>query len=312
MKYKKFVLPILLYLLVNSLYSQAFIRIPNIYTAVEIDGVQDNIWSLLEENEIIYQIDGTNYPQTNDCSGYFKAFWNNDSLYVLIFAKDDFLYTNDPTVYLNDGFEIYINVNNVKDTVYTVDCYQFRFTPGSNDITGRHGINYLPIPPVKFAIDVNEGSSRTIEAVFPLVDVLGKLSNVQVDDTIGFEIEILDNDGSGREHVLSWNNNEHMAWYNPAKMGIMVFGENMNSFAGYKSDRPIIYPIPANKFAYIESENPINSWSVYSIQGQLVNSEYNIHQTEVIIPINNLNAGIYLLQIKYTNGQINSCMLIKN
>jgi hypothetical protein len=295
----------------ERIYSQPLVHVPKINSTVTIDGVIDATWNNLVNNPITYLIDGTGYPQANDCSGYFKAFWNNDTLYVMIHALDDILYTDASDPWINDGFEIYLNVDHVKDTIYTNDCFQFRFIPGSDEITGRHGLNYLPIPPIDYAIIVNEGIDRTIEAVFPLVDVLNKNNTAKEGDTIGFEIEILDNDGSGRDHVLSWNNNEHMAWYNPAKMGTMIFDGVLNSTVNIEAENNYIYPNPAESIVTIVTENPIQSWSLYSAYGQLIQTESNLHQKTKLDFIEKLSSGTYILKVSDINGNTNCFKLLK-
>jgi hypothetical protein len=111
--------------------AQQFATIPYVDTKITVDGYADDIWSFVEENPITFLIDGKDYPSDSDCSGYFKAFWNRDTLYVLIFALDNKLYTGDRTVYLNDGFEIYLNIDHTKDTVYTDNCYQHQRSLGN-------------------------------------------------------------------------------------------------------------------------------------------------------------------------------------
>jgi hypothetical protein len=276
--------------------------IPHINSKVIVDGYADTVWNLLEEHPITFLIDGTGYPSTSDCSGNYKAFWNRDTLYVLIFAMDNKLYTSDPTVYYNDGFEIYLNVDNTKDTVYTPDCYQFRFIPGSSDITGRWGLNVWTPPTVDFAVHVDADTDRTIEAVFPLM-TLGKDSPVAEGDSMGFEVEILDNDGSGRNHVLSWNKNLHMAWYDPTHMGTIVFTENtITSVRNTRSSTISVFPNPASDKVLIESPGMIDEVTIYSVPGRLMLKQAGLSSCHVSFDISNFIPGVYILNVKMYDG----------
>jgi hypothetical protein len=307
MKFKNSLLCVTICFTIFYFYSieieaQQFAEVPNINSSVVIDGIADNLWNNLEEHPITFLIDGTDYPDTADCSGYFKAFWNRDTLYVLIFALDNTLYTANPIVYFNDGFEIYLNIDHTKDTVYTDHCYQFRFIPGSTDISGRWGLDVWVPPTVDFAINVIEDTSRTIEAVFPIVQ-LGKETSISAGDSIGFEIEILDNDGSGRDHVLSWNQNDHMAWFNPTKMGTISFTDNtINRINNLQSPDISIYPNPFVNSLFINSQFPIEATSIYSIQGQLLNIQTGLLSTNITLNMNKYSPGPYIIKLKLENG----------
>jgi hypothetical protein len=286
--------------------------IPNLNSKIVVDGYADEVWNLLEEHPITYQIDGAVYPTASDCSGSYKAFWNRDTLYVMILAVDDILYLHDNLVYLNDGFEIYLNVDNVKDTVYTENCYQFRFTPGSEDITGRWGLNVWTPPTVDFAIHVNTGIDRTVEAVFPLLS-LGKNSSVAEGDSMGFEIEILDNDGFGREHVLSWNNNMHMAYYNPTHMGTIIYSENIiSSIKNPVASAISVYPNPFSSQVSVQSPGEFSAVSICSAQGQKMLEHTGLSATQISLDIKSFKSGMYILNVKMKDGSEVNYKLIKN
>lgn len=292
--------------------AQEVASIPHMDSKIVVDGYAEDLWNLLDEHPITYQIDGTSYPTVTDCSGSYKAFWNRDTLYVMILAVDDILYLNNQTVYLNDGFEIYLNVNNTKDTVYTENCYQFRFTPGSNTITGRWGLNVWTPPTVDFKIHVNSGTDRTLEAVFPLA-FLGKESPVAEGDSMGFEIEVLDNDGVGREHVLSWNNNLHMAYYNPTHMGTIIYSENTITSLGNPLESEIsVYPNPVADQASVKSPREFNEVAIYSAQGQKMYEKTGLSTTHISLDMNGFKAGIYILNVKMKDGSYAKYKLVKS
>jgi Carbohydrate family 9 binding domain-like/Secretion system C-terminal sorting domain len=311
-KIKKIYVLIFTLILFSTLSSiaQEYAKIPHISDKIIIDGIADEVWNNVLEHQITYLIDGTSYPSPSDLSGYFKAFWNNDTLYVLVHAVDNILYTSDPTVYYNDGFEIYLDVVNMKDTVFNDSCYQFRFIPGSTEITGRWGLDYKPLPAIDFAINVEANNNRTIEAVFPIMQ-LGRKTHLDVGSKIGFEVELLDNDGNGRNHVLSWNNNLHMAWYNPSKMGTIELVESTTGI-DYKQIQDIsITPNPASDYILVKSLISINELSIYSIQGQLLYKKTGIQTTEISLNISRYQPGMYLMKAKLANNKYLNYKILK-
>lgn len=285
-------------------------NIPFSKSNILIDGIADEMWNGIQPHAISYLIDGTGYPSESDCSGYFKAFWKPDTLFVLIHAIDNALFTGDATVYLNDGFEIYLDLDDSKGAEYTNDCYQFRFIPGSSEISGRWGLNVWTPPTVNFAIDVDENFDRTIEAVFP-VKQLGRKSSISAGDSMGFEVEILDNDGSGRNHVLSWNKNEHMAWYNPGKMGTIKFVESTTSVNDIDLNCISIFPNPTTNCAVVKASSFIDEILVSSIQGQLLYKKVVSNSAEVSLDLTSLQPSLYLVGIRFSDGKYSNCKIVK-
>jgi hypothetical protein len=163
---------------------------------------------------------------------------------------------------------------------------------------------------VDFAIHANAGTDRTIEAVFPLV-ALGKNSPVAAGDSLGFEIEILDNDGAGRDHVLSWNKNEHMAWYNPTKLGTIIFTENTITFLkNTKSSDVLVYTNPVSNNVLIQSSKQFNEVVIYSVQGQLMIDHSGLSNSSIYLDINKFQPGIYILLVKMNDGTWANCKLL--
>jgi hypothetical protein len=296
--------------LFNPIHAQESATIPTMNSTIIVDGIADEVWKNIEGIPVTNLIVGTTTPDSSDCSGYFKAFWNNDTLFVLMYALDDILYVDDPTVYNNDGFEIYLDVENLKTTVYTDSCYQFRFIPGSTEITGRWGLNVWTPPTVNFAIKVNSGKDRTIEAVFPLKE-LGRVSSVSAGGKIGFEVEILDNDGQGRDYVLSWNKNEHMAWYDPSKMGTLEFVDKISTTNNFELNRIRVFPNPNTEYVSVASEIAITGWIIFSLDGRKVTQGSDNLSNDITIDTRNLFPGIYILKVIDTTGQPTSLKFVK-
>jgi hypothetical protein len=305
-----FCLTVLSFLFVTYGNAQQFSQIQHINSSIIVDGTAEPVWNDVKANPITFFIDGIGYPDSADCSGYYKAFWNSDTLYVLIFAVDDSLYTNDPTVYYNDGFEIYLDMENSKVQEYTNTCYQFRFIPGSNDITGRWGLDVWTPPTVDFAIAVDSLKDRTLEAVFPLIS-LGKVNSAVDGDEMGFEVEILDNDGEGRNHVLSWNKNEHLAWQNPSKMGTIQLVEMLSNIENNYLQDISVYPNPAGDLIIVSSKTNIKNISIFSMSGHEVLSRSKVNSGSTQLDLSNIQTGLYLLRVAQENGMVSNTKIIR-
>jgi hypothetical protein len=120
---------------------------------------------------------------------------------------------------------------------------------------------------------------------------------------MGFEIEILDNDGSGRNHVLSWNNNEHMAWYDPTKMGTIRYTENsISSIDDIKFPDVSVYPNPVSGRIFVRSQSGIEEFSIYSIQGELLHFQGGLVTSTLSCDMSDYQAGLYILRLKLDNG----------
>jgi hypothetical protein len=132
---------------------------------------------------------------------------------------------------------------------------------------------------------------------------LGKNSSIAGGDSMGFEIEILDNDGSGRDHVLSWNKNEHMAWYNPTKMGTILFTENtITSYKKAAFSEISVFPNPVTDRVMIQSPEQFSELEIYSTHGQLMHRQAGLSTNDMVIDINNFIPGIYILTVKMKDG----------
>ncbi len=86
--------------------------------------------------------------------------------------------------------------------------------------------------------------------------------------------------------------------------------DSLFSYTGIESikfiDKNInIYPNPANSSFVINSQQSMNNAliNLYNLQGQLVQSYPNLSGTSLIIPRNNLPAGVYLLKIQDSQNQ---------
>jgi len=286
---------LLLFLINLNLLAQEETDILKLNSTIAIDGAIDEVWNLFDAHPLLYMIDGETYPDSADCSGYFKACWKEDSLFVLLFAVDDIIGTSSPNAWENDGYEIYFDMDNSKDEEYQDDNYQFRFNVGSSDVTGREGLNSYDPPDVDFAIITYPENYRILEVVFPLVE-FGKAQPI-AETYVGFDCQILDNDGSGREVALAWNNNEHEAYFNPSKMGTIYLSNNTVNSLPVNTLSFNVYPNPVKSTLYIHSDIRLKEIKILSVDGRICMIKQIDDEQLYSIPLNDLTPGIYLVHI---------------
>ncbi|KXN98287.1 hypothetical protein LS48_12035 [Aequorivita aquimaris] len=88
-----------------------------------------------------------------------------------------------------------------------------------------------------------------------------------------------------------------IAWYNNNTLGI-----SENEIPNYR-----IYPNPTNGILYIESKESISQISVYTILGQLIETNQNTNQ----IDLSKAESGVYLLKIEDANGNSQTHKIVK-
>jgi hypothetical protein len=115
---------------------------------------------------------------------------------------------------------------------------------------------------------------------------------------MGFDLQILDNDGSGREAAMAWNNNEHEAYFNPSKMGTVQFNSEIitNSFTAV-SRHYSLYPNPVEDILVLESDISISTIRIISVDGRFI-SEANCDQSfSQRLDLSQLKKGLYFIEI---------------
>jgi len=107
-----------------------------------------------------------------------------------------------------------------------------------------------------------------------------------------------DLDGDGWLDIVSASaGNNTLAWYKNNTLGI-----SENEIPNY-----LIYPNPTNGILYIKSKQPISQISVYTILGQLIETNQNTNQ----IDLSKTEAGVYILKIEDENGNSQTHKIVK-
>lgn len=186
-----------------GLAAQDWPQLPKVDTPPVIDGVQDDIWyaGIAHSFE---SVERGEVDDVADLSALWYALWDDDYLYLLVDATDNFLTSDSaPAVYLNDVMELYLDMDNGKDGAnsYTGDNFQYTF--GWNLPDGKFGAkaNWTG---VEWA-QVNTATGYRNEIKIPWTSLT--TASVGVDFEFGFDIALNDNDGNATyDGVMYWHN----------------------------------------------------------------------------------------------------------
>jgi hypothetical protein len=273
---------------------EADAEIPMAGSVPIIDGQMESIWLYTEEHKIANPIQSAS--SSADCSGSWRAYWDNQYLYVFIDVNDDAVVGDSTTLgdkYNDDSVEIFVDAGNTKATTYGNNDFQYRFgwdpeNPTLGTLGADHG-NSLE------GIDRAFGRTSTgysVEARVPW-SILFPSGGPAMGDLMGFEAQINDDDdGGGRDSQLDWYSTTNDAWQNPSVFGtvVLVMGSAPNAAGPNPSNGEIDVPIStllawtpgiyANthdvyfgiSFADVNSASRTNPLDVLKSQGQDANS----------------------------------------
>ncbi len=211
---KKSILFFLGFSMVSLMYAQHIeptrsMLVPALKDKITIDGIADETsWS--EEStvtEVYNPIDEILSP--SDLSGYIKLCWDENNLYVFASVKDDIAcnYTGSGASYEYDNFEIFLDLDTtIVGSNYNYDAIQLRFNRGWAVQTcnaPRNGSSIL-------FKEVENSSGWQVEVQVPWLSFM-PAGSTQSDfeswmtKTLGFDVQICDNDGFGRDGQTSWD-----------------------------------------------------------------------------------------------------------
>ncbi|MBN1782600.1 T9SS type A sorting domain-containing protein [bacterium] len=179
-----------------------------------IDGIMDHVWygvcsvPMEEQNTT----DATAPTNWMDAYASFKMMYDSQYFYLFMQTQDDQINTSSANPWENDSFEIFFdgdNSKNDKATGFDANDVQLRFVYGQTaENTGN-----APRSICKFK---TTDYGYNCEARIPAQDMTFALSP---DHTLGFEIQLNDNDTGGRNHLLKWWNASNDTWQDPGLFG---------------------------------------------------------------------------------------------
>ncbi|MBN1925139.1 MAG: lamin tail domain-containing protein [Prolixibacteraceae bacterium] len=212
-------LSVILFLYVNVSTAQTDLQIPSTDTPPLIDGIMDDVWGTGNGYNLENYLAGSAVSST-DFSAYFKTLWDADNLYVLVDVTDDVKIYDSGEVWQDDAVEVYIDINNDKQTSYGADDVQYSFRWNDFSVYSNNGRT----DGVQFSIS-GSTNGYLLEVSFPW-ETLG-LNVPKAGDMLGFDVHVHDDDDGGeRDTKKGWFTSEDQSWNNPSLFATaMLTGE---------------------------------------------------------------------------------------
>ncbi|MBN2314030.1 MAG: tetratricopeptide repeat protein [Sedimentisphaerales bacterium] len=181
---------------------------------VVIDGGAEDLWFDARE----YKIGNVIYSPVSsdeDFSASYRALWDAENLYLLVYVTDDSLKNDSDEFWQDDAVEVFIDADNSKSGGYGDNDFQFHFgwaetnpSMGESQHDRTDGVEFT----VRRAHD-----GYRVEIKLPW-STLG--TEPSVGSNIGLDVHVNDDDDGGdRDTKLTWWGKEDNAWQNPRALG---------------------------------------------------------------------------------------------
>ena len=190
-------------------------------TPMAIDGVMDGAWTPQPMNVLSIDIDGT-APEAADLSGYWKAMWDDENLYLLFVTVDDVVVDWPGSQFWNyDMTELFLDMDYSRnDDVVRYDENDFQlYFPRDGQAARNNG----PAP-VSFPLNYvqkTQGTTTVVELALPWSELTVSPSHGM---PIGIDVYMKDNDTgeASRDAQISWSPSMDVAWKHPALFGTAI------------------------------------------------------------------------------------------
>ncbi len=173
-----------------------------------IDGKEDAVWGKAQAQHIAV------YALGNGAKGTGRILWDEKGLYVFIKVLDARLSRASANAYEQDSVEIFIDERNDKTVDYGEDDAQYRINFENEKSSGG------------FPADIKSATEKTwdgytIEVSIPFKSIKGSPGL-----KIGFDLQVNDDDGSGkRTSIAKWNDPTNDSYRNTSNFGTLILGE---------------------------------------------------------------------------------------
>lgn len=277
--------------------------------AIVLDGVADeDSWG---PNSNITELFAGTADDAADFSAYAKLCYDATNLYLFVSVTDqqETSYTGTGDNYTFDNVEFFQDLDtSITGTgTFIGDETQGRFNRSWDTYTGNAARNDATYE----FFETNSASGWTVEATLPWVAFMAD-GSVPEDmcewfaKTIGFDLSVADNDGSGREGQFAWDadtegagNTEDNAWHDTRVFGLMTFA---NAPACTTSVNPVteseykVYPNPATGVVNFNNLEGVTSIEIVNVMGQVVKA-ISTSGLDTVVTISDLKAGQYFAKI---------------
>ena len=234
-----------------------------------LDGNTDMAWN----DDAVYSISNMSagsVNSTNDLSGDYRVQYTSEGLYLIVKVTDDDVSATNgiDQITENDGVELYLDLNNGKTNFYQDD--DFHYILSVNNLVVEKGQNATEN--VEYIVNTNP-SGYSIEVMIPWATLhYSPLHN----DTIGFEVKIIDSDEGSYEGKRSWwETSTDQATESTSVFGIGILKDQVNDTTAPAT--PVVVG-PANGDT-ATSQTPSFRWEAVSDPSGILSYELDMNGT---------------------------------
>ncbi|MBN1698557.1 MAG: endo-1,4-beta-xylanase [Spirochaetales bacterium] len=185
------------------------------YGTPVLDAKKDDLYKgpPMPIKEFISGIGGEEFAYKG-ATGNAWALWNDEAVSVYIEVNDQVLSVSNDLVYMQDSVEVFIDENNKKTPSYEKDDGQFRVNYENLASFGSTG----SVKGFQSAARIIDGG-YAVEMIIPFRALIPEAGT-----TIGFDLQINDDQGSGkRDNISKWNDLTNDSWQSTAGYGVLEF-----------------------------------------------------------------------------------------
>jgi len=301
-------------------------------TAPTVDATMEGAWSSapLFSGHVFIQRQAGDYDETlwtdpvflEDIFFDYKTLYDDEYFYLFVDVVDDERNVDGDASYNMDGIELYFDAGNTDGTQYDDGDAQYRWVYNTEAGDG----NNSPVATNEEFAWTDTDLGYAFELKFPL-DSLPQGGDYGDGYIFGFEVQVNDNDGGAREHLMRWWSDDNNSWADPSLFGTAAL-EAANIQVGVEDEAPGLassfaleqnYPNPFNPVTTIPFTVPRDghiTLTVHNILGEkvatLVDGFRTANQYEVNFNGVDLSSGIYFYTLKTTKSvQTKRMVLLK-
>ncbi|GAA4828331.1 sugar-binding protein [Algivirga pacifica] len=283
-----------------------------------IDGELDTLWESVETHKVAYDVLNQGVPANTDLSATYRLAFDTGYVYIFAEVKDQQVLVSegdkDTEVAYDDHILVGFNPDGKHETGGALgeDAVTLRFGYGRED-TQWIGLGaWKSDATVMYRSKVITGG-YTMEIQIPWSGILGEGEKPVAGSLMGFELEVVDQDGQGAaNNHLAWANNTKVnAGHNDTrKWGYMTLleipeKEIIQSVENHLSTQLLVYPNPMlNQEFQLRTENtqPLQL-TLVDLNGKVIWERSIQGQRQYLLkPEVPMAAGVYLLQVRNRQG----------
>lgn len=273
--------------------------------AITVDGVGDGVWTNVDPIAI-ERIFGTETPAITVS---WKALWSDDGIYVLVEAEDDEwnpYWITGAAGWASDHVELYFDVSDPQQDAGGPAAEAQKLAGNwqiAPDFLKTSGKDTTESNGVVQASVFDEDGNYTKEYFVPYSAFQrdGADINPAVDNVIGFDVSVSDNDGTARQRIV-WSNDgvigdaPNESWNNCDMVGIITLSDEEVPGGAIKQNvsKTTILVSTVISNGKLKFNTNVSDVKVLNSIGQVVKTSTNV---------SDLNKGVYIVTAKTAKGQ---------